>query len=413
MQYVQQQFQYYTSIGLICSFIFLFSACNGWYTSLSDSSPKQLIQNKQYDFKGKIIIIGAGAAGLAAASILEENGIDYQIIEATDHYGGRVQKKTGFADFPIDAGAEWIHHKASILNKLKGKNGAKTDEQLIPYRTLNVYYWDGETYSKVSKLGPKLRYWAYPEYKFKNTTWFDYLEQNFAQKVKHNIVYNSPVTQIDYSGKQVKITTKSGKIFMANKVISTVSIGVLKSDYITFTPQLSEEKKAAIQSVDFQPGFKLMLKFSEKFYPDVVDCATETGEKTYYDVAFQKGAKDHVFGLLSMGSSAKVYYKLGSEEKIVSTVLKELDQMYDGKASKTYTGNYLFKDWGKHPFTLGTWTSGFAEGSMLKTLRKPLNNKVFFAGETYNSYEQGSTVHGAIMSGYETVYNILDQQEQP
>ena len=60
------------------------------------------------NFDGKVIIVGAGAAGLAAAKKLEEAGIRYQILEATDHYGGRIQKNEDFADFPIDLGAEWI-----------------------------------------------------------------------------------------------------------------------------------------------------------------------------------------------------------------------------------------------------------------------------------------------------------------
>ena len=60
-------------------------------------------------FEGNVIIVGAGVSGLAAAKKLEEQGINYQILEASDKYGGRIQKNVGFADFPIDLGAEWIH----------------------------------------------------------------------------------------------------------------------------------------------------------------------------------------------------------------------------------------------------------------------------------------------------------------
>ena len=70
-----------------------------------------------------MIIVGAGAAGLAAAKILEQNNINYTILEATNRYGGRLKKDTTLADFPIDIGAEWIHSNPKVLNVIKGKSG--------------------------------------------------------------------------------------------------------------------------------------------------------------------------------------------------------------------------------------------------------------------------------------------------
>ena len=72
--------------------------------------------NNSGDFEGNVIIVGAGAAGLAAAKKLGEEGVSYQILEATEKWGGRIQKNVDFADFPIDLGAEWIHEDKSILN---------------------------------------------------------------------------------------------------------------------------------------------------------------------------------------------------------------------------------------------------------------------------------------------------------
>ena len=37
------------------------------------------------------------------------------------------------ADFPIDLGAEWIHHLPAVLNRLKGKPGDSVDEETVPY----------------------------------------------------------------------------------------------------------------------------------------------------------------------------------------------------------------------------------------------------------------------------------------
>ena len=74
------------------------------------------------------------------------------------------------------------------------------------------------------------------EYKFKNTTWYDYLSENFAAEVSDQITYNAKVTDIDYSGEDIVLTTEDGSSHTADKVIVTVSIGVLKSGAITLCP---------------------------------------------------------------------------------------------------------------------------------------------------------------------------------
>ena len=222
-------------------------------------------------FDGKVLIVGAGAAGLAAAKKLEESGIAYQILEATDHYGGRIQKDEDFADFPIDLGAEWIHTDKSILNELIGSSESEPDVETFLYQPTDVYEFDGANYEQIPVFLMEIFYADYfKEYKFKNTTWYDYISENFAQPVEQNIVYNAKVGTIDYSGEQVVVTTEDGTEYTADKVISTVSVGVLKSNFINFIPALPATQIAAINSIEFLPGLKLFMKFSEKFYPDVI-----------------------------------------------------------------------------------------------------------------------------------------------
>ena len=121
--------------------------------------------------------------------------------------------------------------------------------------------------------------------------------------MKDKIEFNSPVTQINYSEEQVDVVTKSGQMYKADKVLVTASIGILKSEYINFIPDLSKEKQDAMESITFMPGFTLVMKFSEKFYSDIIMCKAKTGEKGYYDMAFKKDSKDHILGLLVQGLS--------------------------------------------------------------------------------------------------------------
>ena len=56
-----------------------------------------------------VLIIGAGAAGLAAARELSRAGLKVLILEARERIGGRIN--THFDSWPIELGAEFVHGK--------------------------------------------------------------------------------------------------------------------------------------------------------------------------------------------------------------------------------------------------------------------------------------------------------------
>jgi monoamine oxidase len=57
----------------------------------------------------RIVIVGAGAAGISAISRLLESGYNNVILlEAQDYMGGRVQT-IPFGDNVVDLGGQWVH----------------------------------------------------------------------------------------------------------------------------------------------------------------------------------------------------------------------------------------------------------------------------------------------------------------
>ncbi len=387
------------------------SGCLKWAARAVNKLPEETALHKTYNYDGKVVIVGAGASGLAAAKVLEQNNIDYLILEATNRYGGRLKKDTTLADFPIDIGAEWIHSAPIVLNVLKGKKGKQIEEELIPYKLENTANWDGEKYKVNPQWKNKAAYSFMPESKFKNSTWYDFFHKNIAQAVKHKIKYNSPVTEINHSDSKVIIKIENGEIYEADKVLVTASVGVLKSNLIKFIPAMNFEKKKAIEELSFHQGFKVVMKFSEKFYPDAINCKVKNGEKVFYDIAFGKNAQANVLGFLCTGKETLNYYALNTEQKIINALIEELDKMFDGQASATYTGDFILENWGKHKYTQGTWTQAFQEKkSHLKTLNQPINNKIYFAGEIYDPYRQMG-VPGAILSGYYSIDRLLNDEK--
>src|SRR5581483_7672356 len=56
-----------------------------------------------------VVIIGAGAAGIAAARKVAAAGRRYIVVEAADHVGGRCVTDTRTFGIPFDRGAHWIY----------------------------------------------------------------------------------------------------------------------------------------------------------------------------------------------------------------------------------------------------------------------------------------------------------------
>ena len=76
-----------------------------------------------------ILIIGAGAAGLAAAAELTANGRHVMLVEARERAGGRIFTDTKtFAPLPIELGAEFIHGESqAILGRLEAAKDVAID----------------------------------------------------------------------------------------------------------------------------------------------------------------------------------------------------------------------------------------------------------------------------------------------
>ena len=99
-------------------------------------------------YSGKVIIIGAGAAGLAAGYLLQQRGIEFEILEASGLYGGRMKRTTDFASFPIPLGAEWIHVEPDILQEIVNDESITVGIETTKYNPAVDYaLYEGERYS--------------------------------------------------------------------------------------------------------------------------------------------------------------------------------------------------------------------------------------------------------------------------
>ena len=73
----------------------------------------------------KIAIIGGGLAGISAARHAQKAGLDYEIFEASDRLGGRVQS-ISYKGFILDRGFQVVNLRYPELRKLMRKNPPAT-----------------------------------------------------------------------------------------------------------------------------------------------------------------------------------------------------------------------------------------------------------------------------------------------
>lgn len=66
----------------------------------------------------KVVIIGAGFSGLAAACKLKERGFDVTILEGKNRIGGRVFSHKMSQDLVVELGAEWVGNSHTRIHEL-------------------------------------------------------------------------------------------------------------------------------------------------------------------------------------------------------------------------------------------------------------------------------------------------------
>lgn len=79
-------------------------------TPSKEISEPTLIMDESAPIDHEVIIVGAGIAGLACGSKLQELGLgDVVLLEARERHGGRMHTAVSTSHGPIDLGAAWIH----------------------------------------------------------------------------------------------------------------------------------------------------------------------------------------------------------------------------------------------------------------------------------------------------------------
>lgn len=364
---------------------------------------------KQKNHSKSVLIIGAGAAGLSAGHLLKQQGIDCQILEASSSYGGRMKRTLDFADFPISLGAEWLHVDVSELRRIVADASVMIDVQTKGYASkASIGFFDND---KLTIDILSHAFGTFQDRKFVGSSWFDFFETYIVPNIKANIQLDTQVTSVNFQADKVQVMDSNNHLYEADQVIITTPINILREGDIDFMPSLAADKLNALRKAPVWGGIKVFIEFSEAFYPTYLvfpDSETDTGQRLYYDATYAQDSSHHILGLFAVGEQARSYQAL-SGDALRDYILRELDDVFEGIASHTYI-KHQAQNWSEEPYIRSAYLADNAPSYISKVLAKPIDNKIFFAGDAYTQQDDWGGVHNAARSARDVIELILQHK---
>jgi monoamine oxidase len=421
------------------------------------------VKSRRFD----VVIIGAGAAGLAAAMRLSAAGRKVVIVEARDRIGGRILTVDANGH-SIELGAEFIHGRSPVIFDLVERYGLKTFEvdgdQFCNFRGGLA---ECDFFEEVSAVLDKLEKYEGPDIsvdeflqrvceKKETLEWarsyiagfhgappedagvkalsddtkaeedqrswrieggYRKLIECMWQECERNGVelrLNAEVKRVTW-GAETRVITAEEE-FQAAKVVVTVSVGILKGGVIQFEPELST-KKASLDGIAMGNVARCVLSFRTRWWEEL---KSKDG-RSLKDVSFlfshvadfptwwtQNPAK--VPSLVGWASAVSAPGLTGrSQEEVATravTALAKVIQVEESRIREELI-EANWHDWCADPFTRGAYTYARVGGGAYSELAAPVGEILYFGGEATDATGNHATVHGAIASGYRAADEIL------
>ena len=417
------------------------------------------------------VVIGAGAAGLAAALELKNAGQQVLCLEARDRIGGRILTvHDPLSPVPIELGAEFIHGRSPDLWNLAASAGGAaydTGGRMIHVEAANagddVYQEMDRLFEDVKRSASEDRDESFASFLDRSsysegarqdaigyvegfnaarketislaslaedfrgadaiggdrsyrTLSYDRLVRHLAESIELRL--NTIVERVDWQRDCATVHTRaaldgSRESFQAHAVVVTVPLGVLQANTdaegaICFDPE-PREALAAARALCSGDAIRLILRFDRAFWHDNPDLA---------DAGFLFSSEP-VFSTwwttLPVHSPVITGWSAGPKaDQLLGLGKQELvERALASLARITHVQPSrleaaYFHAWHADPFSRGAY-SYVPVGALAarRRLAEPVEHTLFFAGEATDLEGHGGTVHGALASGKRAARQVL------
>lgn len=393
-----------------------------------------------------VIVVGAGAAGIAAATLLRARGRSVAILEAMGRVGGRAFTDRTRYGAPFDVGCAWLHKaddnpwtgyarrrgftlrrheydlEAVWFGRRRGDAAAVNAAEHALAEAIVADPADGPASLHVPGDDPVAE--AAGDYlgaldmgvDLDELSTFDFAaaddlspnmlcREGFGSIVADAarglpVRLNTPVRRLRWDGPGVAAQTDAGTV-RARAAIITVSTGVLAHGGLRFTPELPAETQEAIAGLPMGMLAKIPLVIRGALFglaPFTDLLLARRGRRDLYFLAFPFDTPlligfvggDLGWELSAMGEAAAVDF-----------AIQGLVEMFGADAARHVVGGGL-TPWAWNPWTRGAYAAA-APGRFgaRAALARPVGERLFFAGEALAG-GLVQTCGGAFRSGART-----------
>jgi monoamine oxidase len=393
-----------------------------------------------------VLVIGAGAAGLAAAEALARAGRSVLVLEARSRIGGRAWTcRMPGLEVPVELGAEFIHGAARATMRLLKKSGIDTvasehtqryvsggrlrevdsfalaqkamqDRSFLHAGDLSIAQYlarrrldeHARVFARMMVEGfdaadPRLasaraiaEEWgdgdallgAQPRLREGYGPALEWLARR-AVALGVRLRMDSAVREIKWQRGAVHARGKNFS-FSAAKAIVTLPLGVLQAGAVRFFPHL--KKEAALRFLASGPVIKAALRFPRRFWPHEVAFFHSPGAAF---PTFWTPLPARVPLLIAWAGGPKAERLAGRDAR--AAALASLRTIFPRCPDPDQV---LLHDWQADPLACGAYSYVLVNGAgARRELAAPLERTLFFAGEATNLEGEAGTVSGALQTG--------------
>jgi monoamine oxidase len=415
-----------------------------------------------------VIVLGAGAAGLAAARRLHDAGAAVQVLEARQRIGGRIWTDETFAPFPVEYGAEFIHGEHAVTHALAAAAGIET----IPVDRYGRLRWSDSGAARTLDALPVARrdliMALFRAFDGLRAMPLDAPDRSLAHYLRDSGFNDEALTvadvllaqtcyaavetlscadlarelRVDHAGKKeyrlrsgyapllawyaggldlrfgavarvvrhspggVAVETDADT-FHADCCIVTIPVAALQRGVPQFDPPLSSAKQWAIQAMRVEAATKLLYRFDEPLWDADLTFMAHTGLAARWWPAAHAARDAGVIIAYATAVRARVLDAL-DEAGALAVGLRELQTLLgrDDLAQRCVAARRVV--WSADPFAYGGYAHvpPGAEAAR-RILATPEGATLFFAGEATVYESNPQTVHGAIESGWRAAHEAL------
>jgi monoamine oxidase len=410
-----------------------------------------------------VVVVGAGIAGLAAATTLAEKGLRVTLLEARDRVGGRIYTLPAAEGgrLPVELGAEFIHGLPPELIQLVDQAGLtrfELDGETRCYRDGRLGSCEEQPeleqlFHALGHLGPLAADLTFHEFVAERgfspetAAWATNYVEGFnaadarrisvlalaKQQAAEDAILgdrmfrvvegyaevpafllrrflaaggeffpSAPVRSIAWKPGSVEVA--ADRVFLAGAAIVSLPLGVLQARTVAFLPQPVEILAAADRLVMGQAG-RVVYEFDRRLWPAGLSFLFAPGALPPTWWTTEPKPTFTLTGWIA-GRRVSRLERANLPETGLAALADILGCSID--QIRKHLVRWRQHDWQADTRTLGAYTyvpRGAIDAS--DELSIPVDATLFFAGEHTDTSGHWGTVHGALRSGYRAAAQLL------